>query len=101
MFARAALVALALIVLVAVGWWAASFGMVDSVEAAEARIRSWGAWGVAGSIGLMIVHSFVPFPAEIIALANGMLYGPLWGAVITWIGAMLGASVAFGLGRAF
>ena len=49
----------------------------------------------------MVVHSFLPFPAEIIALANGMVYGPLWGAVITWIGAMLGASLAFALGRAF
>jgi uncharacterized membrane protein YdjX (TVP38/TMEM64 family) len=55
---------------------------------------------VAASIGLMIAHSFLPFPAEIIALANGMVYGPLWGAVITWIGAMLGASIAFGLVRA-
>ncbi len=82
-------------------WWAASSGIVDSVAAVEERIRSWGAWGVAGSIGLMIVHSFLPFPAEIIALANGMVYGPLWGSVITWVGAMLGASVAFGLARMF
>ena len=70
------------------------------MESVEELIRSWGAWGVAGSIGLMVAHSFLPFPAEIIALANGMVYGPLWGAVITWTGAMLGASVAFGLGRA-
>lgn len=73
MFARAALIALAVIVVVAVGWWAASFGIVDSVEEVEQRIRSWGAWGVAGSIGLMIVHSCLPFPAEVIALANGMV----------------------------
>ncbi len=101
MIARTALIALALVMVIAGGWWAASFGIVDSVGAAEERIRSWGAWGIAGSIGLMIVHSFLPFPAEIIALANGMVYGPLWGAVITWVGAMLGASVAFGLARVF
>jgi len=47
----------------------------------------------------MIVHSFVPFPAEFVALANGMVYGPLWGTVITWVGAMLGASIAFWLAR--
>jgi uncharacterized membrane protein YdjX (TVP38/TMEM64 family) len=92
---------LVLAVLAALGWWAASFGFVDSVQAAEARIRSWGAWGVAGSIALMVVHSFLPFPSEIVALANGMVYGPLWGAVITWVGAMLGASAAFGLVRTF
>lgn len=64
-------------------------------------IRSWGAWGVVGSIGLMILHSFIPFPAEILALANGIVYGSLWGFAITWIGAMLGAYLAFGIARLF
>ena len=95
------LAALALVVLVVSGWWAASFGLEDSVSAVQERIRSWGAWGVAGSIALMVAHSFLPFPSEVIALANGMVYGPLWGAVITWVGAMLGASMTFGLVRAF
>ncbi len=70
-----------------------------SVQAIENLIRSWGAWGVAASIGLMILHSFVPFPAEFLALANGMVYGPVWGTAITWTGAMLGAYLAFGLAR--
>jgi uncharacterized membrane protein YdjX (TVP38/TMEM64 family) len=73
------------------------FGL--SVEALAAEIRSWGMWGVAASILLMVLHSFVPFPAEIVAMANGMLYGPLWGTAITWSGAMLGAYLAFGLAR--
>jgi len=71
-----------------------------SAKAIEDTIQSWGAWGVAASIGLMILHSFVPFPAEFLAIANGMVYGPLWGTVITWTGAMLGAFLAFGLARA-
>ena len=70
-----------------------------SVQDIEDTILSWGNWGVAGSIGLMVLHSFLPFPAEFLALAIGMLYGPLWGIVITWIGAMLGAFAAFGLAR--
>src|SRR3546814_7710304 len=57
-----------------------------SVEAFEDVILSWGHWGVLASIGLMVLHSFVPFPAEFVALANGMLYGPVWGTIITWIG---------------
>ncbi len=67
----------------------------------EAVIASLGPWGVAASIGLMVLHSFVPFPAELLALANGMIYGPFWGTVITWTGAMLGAFAAFGLARRF
>jgi uncharacterized membrane protein YdjX (TVP38/TMEM64 family) len=70
-----------------------------SPEVFERTIQSWGMWGVAASVGLMVLHSFVPFPAEFLAIANGMIYGPLWGIVITWTGAMLGAYAAFGLAR--
>jgi uncharacterized membrane protein YdjX (TVP38/TMEM64 family) len=72
-----------------------------SVQTIEDTILAWGSWGVLASIGLMVLHSFVPFPAEFVAFANGMVYGPVWGTVITWTGAMLGAFAAFGLARAF
>ena len=78
-----------------------TIGLDLSVEGAVALIRSWGTWGVAGSIALMVAHSFLPFPAEIIACANGLIYGPMEGAAITWAGAMLGASAAFGVARCF
>ena len=91
----AALLATA-VVLVAV---LAYLDMEMSIQTFVETIRGWGAWGVAGSIGLMVVHSFVPFPAEFLAFANGMLYGPYWGTLITWSGAMIGAAVAFGLSR--
>jgi len=29
-------------------------------------------WGVIASILLMVAHSFIPFPAEFVAIANGM-----------------------------
>lgn len=80
-------------------WWLWPAIRVLDPESTVALIRSWGAWGVLGSIGLMVAHSFLPFPAEIIAIANGMVYGPLWGSMITWVGAMLGASAAFALAR--
>lgn len=70
-----------------------------SIDRFVTTIRSWGAWGILASIGLMVLHSFVPFPAELLACANGMVYGTLWGTVITWTGAMLGASIAFALAK--
>ena len=89
----------------AIVWAFATLEFDASVEGTAQQIRDWGMWGVAGSIGLMVAHTFLPFPAEIIACANGMVYGPWWGAVITWVGAMLGASFAFAavrtLGRPF
>ena len=77
-------------------WWSRL-----SVAEITQFIRSTGAWGIAAAIGLMVLHSFVPFPAEFVAIANGMVYGPVWGTVITWVGAMLGALLAFGLARRF
>ena len=102
---RLAAGALIVLVLASLGVWAFAFGVPAvpgfelSVEAVERTIESWGMWGVAGAILLMVLHSFVPFPAEIVAMANGMLYGLFWGTVITWTGAMLGAFLAFGLAR--
>jgi len=68
-------------------------------EEFQRLILSWGRWGVVASLALMVAHSFVPFPAEFLALANGMVYGVFWGTVITWAGAMLGAALAFALTR--
>lgn len=101
-FRRVRLVAgaVVLVLLIAAGViWLVAGEFEFSKDAVEARIEAWGAAGVAVSIALMIVHSFIPFPAEIVAMANGMAYGPLWGTVVTWVGAMLGAYLAFGLVR--
>ena len=93
-----ACLALGILVAAAVFCWFA-WGQDVSVQQIEDLIRSWGMWGVLGSICLMIAHSFIPFPAEFVAFANGMAYGPVWGIVITWTGAMLGALIAFALAR--
>ena len=66
----------------------------------ERFVRSWGAWSAAASVGLMVLHSFLPLPAEIVTIANGMLFGPLLGIALTWLGAMLGAVLSFALARA-
>lgn len=64
-------------------------------------ITSLGVWGPLASIGLMVVHSFVPFPSELLTIANGLLFGTFWGVVITWLGAMAGAYASFGLTRLY
>ncbi len=92
-----ALLALAYAIVAGASVWPGNF----SVRGFEELIRSWGMWGVAASIGLMVIHTFVPFPAEFVAIANGKIYGLLWGVAVTWTGAMLGAYVAFSLARAF
>lgn len=70
-----------------------------SVEDVREAIEAWGAWAAFGSVSLMVLHSVLPLPGELIAIANGMLFGPVWGTVITWIGAMIGAALSFGAAR--
>jgi uncharacterized membrane protein YdjX (TVP38/TMEM64 family) len=65
----------------------------------ESFAEAWGAWSAAASILLMVLHSFMPLPAEVIAIANGMLFGPVLGIAITWAGAMLGAALSFAFAR--
>jgi uncharacterized membrane protein YdjX (TVP38/TMEM64 family) len=83
-----------------IGFWDEWSRMHDIDELAQS-IRASGQWGVAVSIGLMVVHSFIPFPAEVVALANGIIYGTIFGTLITWTGAMLGAQAAFWTARSF
>lgn len=93
----------ALLALVVLGLAALAFvpaGML-SISAFETLARDLGLWGPVVVVGLMVLHSFVPFPAELIALAAGAVYGVAMGTALIWIGAMLGAALAFALARAY
>ena len=74
---------------------------MHDIDELARSMRDFGNWGVAISIALMTVHSFIPFPAELMALANGLVYGTIFGTLITWAGAMLGAQAAFWTARSF
>ena len=72
-----------------------------SAEGVRRILASTPVWLPLVIIGLMILHTLVPVPAEFLAVAAGMTLGPLWGFVTIWIGAMLGAYLGFLLARAF
>ena len=44
---------------------------------------------------VVAIVAILPLPAEAPALANGILFGPLVGSVITWSGALAGAWVSY------
>lgn len=48
---------------------------------------------------LMFICAATPLPAEAITIANGAVFGPLLGTLITWLSAMLGAGITFLYGR--
>lgn len=47
------------------------------------------------SFFLMFVCATTPLPAEAITMANGIVFGPFLGTLITWISAMLSAGITF------
>lgn len=72
-----------------------------SGESIAEHVKALGMWGHLAIIALMIVHSFLPFPAELVAIAAGICFGIIAGVAAVWVGAMIGALLAFGLARAF
>jgi len=78
----------------AVDWFA-------SPEDMAIWLRGIGAWAPLAVVLLMILHSVVPFPAELLAACAGAVFGTVLGSVLVWIGAMLGAALSFWLARRF
>jgi len=65
-------------------------------------IRSWGIAAPLMSVMLMITQAIVaPIPAFLVTAANGMVFGSFWGALISWIGALMGALTSFYIARLF
>lgn len=69
------------------------------VETLRTIIQGYGAWAPLASVGLMIVHTFLPFPLEILAMANGLVFG-LWGGIpLTWVSMVLASWVGYAVAR--
>ena len=69
-------------------------------------LRTWtaqfGPWAPLASLFLMIVQAMVaPIPAVLITGANGLLFGPLLGGLLSIVSATLAAAVCFLLARSF
>ncbi len=76
--------------------------IIGNMDQVIQLIRSWGMAAPLMSILLMITQAIIaPIPAFLITAANGMVFGGFWGALISWIGALLGALTAFYIARLF
>ena len=76
-------------------------GILDnaSPEAIRDQVLSYGPWGSAVYV---MMFTFVPltlFPDAMLAVASGMVFGMYQGFLLTWLGALLGGSLAFWLAR--
>ncbi len=64
-------------------------------------LRGFGVWAPVVSFLLMVLQSVAaPLPAFVITIANGLLLGAVWGTLLSWSSAMVGAALCFGIARA-
>lgn len=72
------------------------------IEQLKEYLLGFGAWAPIVSGFLMVLQSlFVPLPAMVITLANGLLFGTMWGALLSWSSAMMGAILCYYISRLF
>jgi uncharacterized membrane protein YdjX (TVP38/TMEM64 family) len=70
------------------------------VEHFRQRLLSYGPWAVAISGCLMIAQSTIaPLPGNVVAITNGLVFGPFWGGLLSWFTTLIGASICFALSR--
>ena len=64
---------------------------IDAIDAA------W--WGILAYLGVYLVRPIVLFPASILTIMGGVLFGPVVGIIAVVIAANTSAMIAFGIGR--
>lgn len=94
------------IALFSLGWWLSGplgdlwrfFANLDA-GSLRATIQGLGPWAPLTSTALMVVHSFVPFPLELLAIANGLVFGTWGGIAITWGSMVISSWTGYGVAR--
>jgi len=71
----------------------------SDVETFRTEIQSFGAWAPLASMGLMLLHTFVVFPFELLAIANGLVFGTWGGIALTWSSLVLSAWLGYAVAR--
>lgn len=97
---RAALIKAGLLGLIVVGAvvLALIFGTPD-IEALRSHVNEAGAWGPALFFVIYAGLSLVPGSATVLTIAGGALFGLWAGTALSLAGSLVGAIIAFGVGR--
>jgi uncharacterized membrane protein YdjX (TVP38/TMEM64 family) len=98
---RLALLALGVLGAGVLAW---SLGLHDLVRPeriahVRAAIEAYGTWGPVVYVAGYVVAELLFVPALPLTLLGGLVFGPLWGTVYTWIAATLAAAAAFLVAR--
>src|ERR1051326_168972 len=92
----AAIIAIALSILLIIG------PKTGNVENLRAVMLSYGPWAALISIGLMVAQAIIaPLPMNVVTITNALVFGPIWGGLLSWFSTVLGASLCFLLSKTF
>src|SRR5437016_13015186 len=73
-----------------------------SVENLRHTLLAYGPWAIAISAGLMVGQAIIaPLPMNVVTITNALVFGPLWGGLLSWSTTVLGASLCFLLSKTF
>lgn len=78
---------------------AQGFNLQEMLRRALMKINSFGAVGAIAYIALYIIATIAFLPGSIVTLGAGVVYGVALGSIYVFIGATLGATAAFLIGR--
>ena len=74
----------------------------DDRSALQVWVQGFGWWGPVLIIALMIAQTLLSFvPMILVLLVSVMAYGPLYGALLGWFGAIIAALLGYGIGLGF
>jgi len=79
----------------------AGFSITQAIEVLRKPIEQAGAWGPLLYITVYSFRSLIFFPASILTVFAGMVFGPWFGILFTLIGENISANVSFLVGRYF
>ncbi len=76
----------------------AGMGTTDTLQRFVDRVGSaW--WGVLAYLGVYLARPLVLFPATLLTVAGGLIFGPAVGILVVVLGANASAMVAYAVGR--
>jgi uncharacterized membrane protein YdjX (TVP38/TMEM64 family) len=75
-------------------------GIQGNIQRLKTFILSFGLWAPLISASLMIAQSVVLFlPAFPIFVVNALVFGPVWGALLSWGSAVAGSIICFSVAK--
>ena len=92
---RAVLLVVLLVAAAVTAWTVGSPGIAQ----VRAQVDAAGRWAPVAFVAGYALWSLLPVPKNVVTVLAGGLFGFLPGALLAWLGAMLGALAAFGIAR--